>query len=234
MKRLLPAILLAVAAPAAAAEFPTLGALDQGQFRRLSEDLGATYSYKGVTPATALGLTGFDVGLEVSATDIRNSSLFRLAGNDSPDYLVVPKLHVYKGLPFGIDLGAFVGGSTDVSAAVFGLDARYAVLSDGLATPAVALRLSGTRTSDLGGLKVSTMAVDVMVSKRLAFATPYAGAGIVRTMANAKGVGLADEDFRKSRIFVGANLNLAILNIAIEAEKLGNNTTLSAKTGWRF
>lgn len=234
MKKMLLASLLACALPAAAGEFPSLGSLGQDQFRRLSEDLGAALSYKGVTPATPLGLAGFDVGLEVSATDIKNSELFRLAGNKSPDYIVVPKLHVYKGLPFGIDIGAFVGGATEVSATVYGLDARYALLSDGIATPAVALRVSGTRSSDIGGIKVSTMAGDLMVSKKLTIVTPYAGVGVVRTISEVKGLGLAEEDFRKSRVFAGLNVNFAILNLAIEAEKLGDNTTLSAKAGWRF
>lgn len=234
MIRLLPGLLLVFALPAAAGDFPALGSLGQEQFRRLSEDLGAALSYKGVTPATPLGISGFDVGLEISATDIRHSSLFRLAGNDAPDYITVPKVHVYKGLPFGIDLGAFVGGASNVGATVFGADLRYALLDDGIATPAVAVRVSGTRTSDMGPLKVSTMAADLMVSKKLAIATPYAGAGIVRTVSEAKGLGLAEERFRKSRVFAGLNVNFAVLNLAIEAEKMGSNTTLSAKAGWRF
>lgn len=234
MKRLLAATWLAFSLPAAAGELPSLGNLAQDEFRRLSEDLGAAFSYKGVTPATPLGLAGFDVGVEMSATDIRNSNLFRLAGNSASDYIVVPKVHVYKGLPFGLDVGAFIGGASEVSATLYGLDLRYAVLSDGIATPAVALRVSGTQTSDIGGLKVTTMAGDIMVSKKLTLVTPYVGAGVVRTVSEAKGLGLAEEDFRKSRVFAGLNVNLAIVNLAIEAEKLGNNTTLSAKAGWRF
>lgn len=234
MKRLLLASILAVSLPTVAGEFPSLGDLSQDQFRRLSEDLGAAFSYKGVTPATPLGAVGFDIGLEVSATDIRNSDIFRLAGNSAPDYITVPKLHIYKGLPFGIDLGASIGGASNVSATVYGLDARYALLADGIATPAVAFRVSGTRTSDIGGLKISTMAGDVMVSKKLTIATPYIGAGVVRTISEAKGLGLAEEDFRKSRVFAGLNVNFAIVNVAVEAEKMGNNTTLSAKAGWRF
>ena len=234
MKRPLAAALCALALPAAAGDLPSLGSLGQDQFRRLSEDLGAAFSYKGVTPATPLGLVGFDVGLEVSATDIRNSDLFRLAGGGAPDYIAVPKLHVYKGLPFGVDLGAFVGAASDVSATVYGADARWALLADGVATPAVALRVSGTRTADIGALRVATLAADVMVSKKLTIATPYAGAGVVRTISEVKGAGLAEEDFRKTRVFAGLNVNFAVINLAIEAEKLGDNTTLSAKAGWRF
>jgi hypothetical protein len=234
MKRWLVAPLLACALPAAAGDFSNLGNLSQDEFRRLSQDLGAALSYKGVTPATPLGLTGFDVGIEVSATDIENSSLFSLAGSGSPDYIVVPKLHLYKGLPWGIDIGGFVGGASEVSATVYGLDARWALLDDGVATPAVAVRLSGTQSSGMGGLKVTTVAGDLMVSKKLTIATPYIGAGIVRTSAEAKGTGLAEETFNESRLFAGLNLNLAIVNLAFEAEKLGENTTLSAKVGWRF
>ncbi len=234
MRRLLAAPLLACVLPVAAGDLPTLGDLTQDQFRRLSEDLGAALSYKGVTPATPLGALGFDVGIEVSATDIQNSDLFRLAGNSAPDYIVVPRLHVYKGLPWGFDIGAFVGGATEVDATVYGLDARWAVLDDGVATPAVALRLSGTQSSDIGGLKVTTFAGDLMVSKKLTIATPYLGVGVVRTNADPGVAGLSDETFNKSRVFGGLNLNLAIVNLAFEAEKLGDNTTLSAKAGWRF
>jgi len=234
MKRPLAALLAAFAIPAVAGDLPSLGALTQDQFRKLSEDLGAALSYKGVTPATPLGLVGFDVGVEVSATDIQNSDLFRLAGNSSPDYIVVPKLHIYKGLPWGFDIGAFVGGASEVGATVYGLDARWAILDDGVATPAVALRISGTQSSDIGSLKVATYAADLMVSKKLTIATPYLGVGVVHTKADAGIGGLADESFNKNRVFGGLNLNLAIVNLAFEAEKLGDNTTLSAKAGWRF
>ncbi|MBL0142111.1 MAG: hypothetical protein IPP91_08520 [Betaproteobacteria bacterium] len=234
MKRLLLASLLACALPAAAGDFPLLGSLSQSQFRSLSEDLGAALSYKGVTPATPLGLTGFDIGLEVSATEVTNSGVFSLAGNGSPDYIAVPKLHIYKGLPGGFDIGAFVGAASNVNATVFGLDARYAVLADGITTPAVALRASGTVSSDMGGVRISTLAADVMVSKVFTVATPYIGAGVVRTAAEANGTSLSDEQFSKSRVFVGLNVNLAILNLAFEVEKLGSNNTLSAKAGWRF
>lgn len=234
MKRLLAASIAAFALPAAAGDFPSLGALGQDQFRKLSEDLGAALSYKGVTPATPLGLVGFDLGLEVSATDIQNSSAFRAAGNSAPDYIVVPKLHIYKGLPGGFDIGAFVGGASEVDAAVYGLDVRWAILDDGAVTPAVALRVSGTQASDIGSLRITTLAGDVMVSKKLTIATPYIGAGIVRTNADPGVDGLSDESFNKGRLFGGLNLNLAIVNLAFEVEKLGDNTTLSAKAGWRF
>ena len=74
-----------------------------------------------------------------------------------------------------------------------------------------------------------------MVSKRFTVATPYLGAGIVRVeFARPAAPGSPTRRFNKSRVFAGVNLNLAVINLAFEAEKLGDNTTLSAKLGWRF
>jgi hypothetical protein len=234
MKRLLAAALLASALPAAASDLPNLGSLAQGQFRLLSEDLGAALSYKGVTPATSLGPLGFDIGLELSATDVQNSDLFRLAGNGSTDTLFVPKLHIYKGLMAGFDIGGFIAAAPDVDAALWGLDLRYAFIQDTLTTPAMAVRVSGTRTSDISRLRVSTFAGDLMLSKRFVLATPYVGAGIVRVQSSPGVAGLAEETFNKGRFFGGVNVNFAVINLAFEAEVLGDNTTLSAKMGWRF
>jgi hypothetical protein len=225
---------LALALPAHAAEFPALGNLAQSEFERVAADLGAAFSYKGVTPATPLGITGFDVGLEVTNTTVENSGLFRLAGGGGPSSITVPKLHIYKGLPWGLDVGAFAAAATDVDATIFGVDLRYALMDDSITTPAVGLRASGTRATGLGELRVTTAALDVMVSKRFAVLTPYAGAGFVRTSASAGSTGLGEARVDEGRYFAGVNLNLVAVNFAFEAEKAGNNRSLSAKLGWRF
>jgi hypothetical protein len=235
MKRIVAAAAAAACTlPAHAGEITSIGALSQGEFRRLAEDLGAAFAYKGVTPATPLGPLGFDVGVEVTGTRMENSSLFARAGAGSHSQLVIPKLHVTKGLFAGLDIGAFAGGTGDVSAALFGGELRYAIVNDTLTTPAVAVRLSGTRATGLGDLKIGTAAADFMVSKVFVALTPYAGAGIARVQAKPGGTTLAEEKFNKSRVFGGLNVNLVGANFALEAEKMGGNTSLSAKVGWRF
>jgi hypothetical protein len=234
IKRLAPLAFLAGVLPAHAADFTSIGALSQDEFRRLAQDLGAAFSYKGVTPATPLGAAGFDVGVEVTDTRMQNASVFSLAGAGSHSDLVIPKVHVYKGLFAGLDIGGFFAGATEVSATIYGVDLRYALLDDTLTTPAVAVRLSGTRASGLGDLSMSTAALDVMVSKKFTALTPYLGAGTVRVAANARGTDLAEERFNKGRVFGGLNVNLVALNLAFEVEKMGSNRSLSAKVGWRF
>jgi hypothetical protein len=232
--RSMAALALCAALPAGAADFGTINTLAQGEFRRLSEDLGAAFSYKGVTPATPLGLAGFDIGVEVTSTRLENSSIFRLAGAGGPSDLVIPKLHVHKGLWGRLDIGAFVGGASDVDATLYGGELRYALLDDGIATPAVGIRLSGSKAAGVGDLSIATGALDLMVSKKFAIVTPYAGAGTVRVQTSVRGSGLAEEKFNKGRLFAGVNLNLLAANLAFEAEKMGDNTSLSAKLGFRF
>lgn len=228
------ALLLAAATPAAAGELTDLTGLAQGEFRALSEDLGAAAAYKGVTPATSLGPLGFDVGVVITETRMENSSLFARAGAGGQSRLLVPKLHVHKGLPLGFDVGAFVAAVPDIDATLYGAEVRYAIVEDGLVAPAIGLRLSGTGTSGLGPVELSTAALDLTVSKRFTALTPYAGAGVVRVRSAAGSAGLADESFNRSRWFGGLNVNLIAMNFAFEAEKMGDNLSLSAKAGWRF
>ena len=70
--------------------------------------------------------------------------------------------------------------------------------------------------------------------KKLTFVTPYVGAGAVRTQSKASVANLQEETISKSRVFIGVNANFLLANIAFEAEKLGDNTSLSAKLGFRF
>ena len=234
MKKIVFAVAALCATNALAGDLSQIGTLAQNQFLRLSTDLGAASAYKGVTPATPLGLTGFDIGVELTQTSIENSAVFRQAGAGDVSNLYVPKVHITKGLPGGFDIGAFVSRVSGVSGTLIGLEARYAILDDGLTTPAIGVRLSGSRLSGVNRLDLSTIAVDAMLSKKLTLVTPYIGAGSVRVKSSADVSGLREESFNKSRVFVGLNANFVLVNVAVEAEKMGGNTSLSAKTGIRF
>jgi opacity protein-like surface antigen len=233
MKKILAAAAAVLALPSYAGDFTNLGALSQPEFRLVSEDLGAAFSYKGVTPAKRVGPVGFDVGVEITQTQFENSSLFAKSGAGDLGDVLVPKFHVNAGLVGGIDIGAFIGGTSDLDATVFGMDLRYAILEDTLTTPAVAVRLSGTRTNGMA-VQVGTIAADLMVSKTLTVLTPYGGAGIARVRSKASRGALSEETFNKGRFFGGVNLNMGIANFAIEAEKMGDNASYSAKIGLRF
>ncbi len=212
----------------------SLQSLSQDQFRKLTKDIGAAAAYRGVTPGNSLGITGFDVGLEVTQSKIENSGILKQAGGGDTSNLFIPKLHVHKGLPGGFDIGAFVSRVSGIDASLIGGEVRYQVIEDGLTTPSVALRLSGSKATGVSQLNLSTVAVDAMVSKKLTFITPYAGVGSVRISGAPKVGRLTDVTATDSRVFVGVNANFLTANFAIEAEKLGGVSSVSAKVGFRF
>lgn len=233
--RLVAAATLALCATAAqAGDLNNIGSLGQADYLRLSKDLGAIVSYKGVTPATPLGIVGIDIGVELTSTQLESKSIFTQAGGSASSSVVVPKLHFYKGLPGGVDIGGFISKVSDANISLFGLEARYAVIDDGITMPAVALRLAGTRENGVSQIDLSTISFDVMVSKKLTLITPFAGVGTVQVKSKPNVGGLAEEKFNQSRVFAGINANFALINVAVEAEKQGDNTSLSAKAGFRF
>ncbi|HJX19187.1 MAG TPA: hypothetical protein VJ437_13485 [Acidiferrobacterales bacterium] len=223
--------------PAQAATDLDLGGIAlQSDFRLLSEDLGAALSYKPLIPAEPLGVTGFDLGIEVTATKLEHAAIFDNAvTGDAPDTLYLPKLHVHKGLPFGFDIGASYAAVPDSNIKLWGAEVRYAILKGSTATPAVAVRGSYSALQGVDQLKLTTTSVDLSISKGFALFTPYAGIGKVWvTSTPDPSTGLVEEDFDLNKVFVGVNMNLAVINIAIEGDKTGDATSYGIKFGWRF
>jgi len=224
------------AQPVWAANISTLGALAQSEFKLFSEDLGAALSYKAVTPPAPLGITGFELGLEVTSTEMKNSALWTTAtnGGKALNSLIVPKLHVFKGLPLGIDVGAFYSAIPTTNIKLIGGELRYAIMEGGLALPAVGIRGSMSKLSGVEQLSFNTKGLDVSISKGFAMFTPYAGVGTVWIDSTPNGVGLAKETFRQSKVFAGGNFNLGLVNLALEYDKTGAAASYSAKMGFRF
>jgi len=222
----------------AADDLDSIGALDQGEFRDLSEDLGAALSYKAIAPAEPLGITGFDVGIEVSSTALENDTAFNTAcsGCDISN-LYIPKLHLHKGLPFNLDVGLMYSSVPNSNIKLTGVELRYAFLEGGVAMPAVALRGTYSKISGVDQLDFDTRGLELTVSKGFAMLTPYAGVGtnwVTSTPNVPAPFTLEEEKFTQSKYYVGANMNLGLMNIAVEADKTGGAQTISAKLGLRF
>lgn len=231
---LLPFLFASAGSAAFAGDLDRIGQLTQSEFHSLSQDLGAVIAYKGVAPAAPLGVTGFDVGLELTASKLQNKAVYELAGGSAASTVYVPKLRVQKGLPWGVDIGGFVSRIGGSNISLVGLEARYALLDDTLTAPAIGLRVSGTREMGASQLDISTVAFDAVISKRLTFVTPFAGIGAVKVNSKANVAGLGSESFNLSRVFAGLNVNFALINLAVEAERLGGVNSLSARAGLRF
>ena len=207
----------------------------QSDFKAISEDMGSALSYKAITPPTPLGITGFDLGLELSSTKVQNSQPWINATGSSVSNLIVPKLHIYKGLPLNFDIGAFYSIVPGTNIKLYGGELRYAILEGGVASPAVGIRGALTKLSGVSQLAFSTKSLDVSISKGFAIFTPYAGIGYVWVDSNPDAATtLKEETFRQNKVFVGGNFNFGITNLALEYDKTGSAPTYSVKLGFRF
>ncbi|MCW8919441.1 MAG: hypothetical protein OQL08_11595 [Gammaproteobacteria bacterium] len=242
MKRGSLAVVLGVAmgfaatSASAADDINNLAALTQAEFKKLSEDLASATSYKGLTPAEPLGITGFDIGLEVTDTSLQYDDAFdKACSGCGLDNLVIPKLHLHKGLPLGFDVGLMYASTSNTNVTLTGVELRYANIEGGLSMPAVATRFSWSRLDGVDDLSLESKGIDVSVSKGFAMFTPYVGIGYNWvTSEPSASTGLDDEDFTQTKYFVGMNINTGFLNFDLEMDETGGAQTLGAKVGFRF
>ena len=224
-----------LAGNAYADSFDTIESLNQSQFKEFSENLSAATRYNSVSPPEFLGLLGFDVGLELSSTEV-DSNLFDLASDDDFDgsELVIARAHVQKGFIFGLDVGASIGAIPQAGASVIGAEIRYALIQGGIATPAVGIKASYAQLLGVDDYSLRSGGLEVGISKGFLFLTPYASIGIVRTNADAGDLnGLSDETYNQNKFVVGATFNLGVA-LTLEVDRTGGFRTYSAKAGIRF
>jgi hypothetical protein len=227
---------LVSATPAWAQQIDQLQNIVQGEFRLLSEDLGAALGYHAQIPAEPLGITGFDLGVGVTAAKLENVAILQRVSSDSVDAtLYVPTLRAHKGLPAGFDIGLMYASIPGSNIRYTGGELRYAILKGGVASPALGVRGSFTKLSGVDQLAMSTRGLDVSISKGIGFITPYAGLGRVWVESDPHGTaGLRKEEFSLSKAFAGVGMNFALLNLNLQADKTGDVTSYSLKLGWRF
>ncbi|HLE19426.1 MAG TPA: hypothetical protein VI728_14200, partial [Syntrophales bacterium] len=185
MKKLLLAVLLLFIFLGEAFAFDDIKfstGMTQRLFKEFSEQLGVALSYKPVSPAEPYGITGFDIGVEVSAVNVDDKYWkHAIKRGDVPGYVFIPKLHVIKGLPFGIDVGAVFSQVPDTNIKYFGGEVKYALMKGSAVTPAVAVRGTYTQLIGVSQLDFKTYGAEVTISKGVGFGvklTPYAGLGV--------------------------------------------------------
>ncbi len=204
---------------------------NQADFNSVARDVTAAFDYRALGPAAATGITGISVGGFASITPVRDRGAFqRLTGHDT-SILTVGGINATKGLPYGIDVGAFVAGVSGTSAALYGAQLRYALLEGTALTPAVALRGSYTGASGINDFDYHSYGADVSISQPLLLLTPYAGVGYVWGHLSPHD-GLNNTSVTRPKGFVGLRFSLlGLLQVTGEYERLGSDNIYSARLG---
>lgn len=237
MCRILLAIMLVGLTGSAFAsnDINNLPALTQGQFHDLSADLGAVLSFKQLQSAEAEGITGFDLGLDLSSTNVAHAAAWNTATSGSGVTTIpMARVSVSKGLPFGFDIGGFYSGATNSNIKDYGAEVRYALVDDGVFTPAVGLRAAFSRLTGVSQLSFQTKSLSLSVSKSLGPFIPYAGIGRVWINSNPDAAtGLQEENFTADESFVGVAFEFGV-HLALELNRTAGNNTYSVKLGFGF
>jgi hypothetical protein len=215
------------------------GDLMQGEFKEFVKEFGVALSFNSMAPAEPLGITGFDVAAEIVLTDISNNSTYWtkvIDSSDPPSYIPVPRLHLIKGLPFNIDVGAFYSAIPDSNIKLWGIEAKYAILEGTVATPALSIRGSYSRLDGVDDVDLNTQTLDLMISKGILIFTPYGGiSGVwINGSENSPLVDLQDENENLFRGLVGVQITPFPL-FAINAEaSFGEVVQYGLKIAIRF
>ena len=193
----------------------------QQNFKDLSKEIGFGLSYFPMAPAEPLGILGFDIAVEATALDINEDKPYWKNMGDFPGMLPIPRLHVQKGLPFGIDVGAIYSSIPSTNISLWGGEVKWAFLKGSIATPAVALRGTYTKLNGVNNLDLNTMGYDISISKGFAILTPYAGVGQVKIESDPKNIPLnplTKESITETKYFAGLRVSLGLINMVAEAD----------------
>lgn len=195
--------------------------LAQSEFNSFVDELGTAVAYNPLSPAGTLGITGFEVGLSVTAVDI-DKTLWNKVVSDSnaPSALVIPRLMARKGLPFGMDVGVSYLSGPDTNISVFGGELRKSLLTGTPLSPSMSIIGHASRLNGVDSLDLSTYGVDLGISKKLPFLTPYAAIGQVWYSGKENiGLGLANQDTSETRGYLGLRVGmLPLMSITAQAD----------------
>jgi len=193
----------------------------QSSLNTLVTELGLIAVYNPQAPAETLGVVGFEAGASVTGYQIDQAVWNSVVSDsDAPSTIVVPRLMLRKGLPWGVDVGYSYVSVPSSNIKVSGVEVRKSLLDGSTVSPAVSVLVHGSRLSGVDDLKLSTLGVDLAISKGFAMLTPYAGVGLLRIKGrDESGLGLAEVSTTENRSYVDVRVGFfPFMNLAAQAD----------------
>jgi hypothetical protein len=238
-KALIMMLLLSATGFASASDIKFTDVISQGEFEDFTKEFGTALVFTPMAPAETLGTFGFDVSVESVFTDISDGKDYwkkLVDDNDPVSYLPVPRLHVQKGLPFGLDVGAMYTSVPGSNIKLWGLEAKYALIEGSTLMPALSVRASYSKLQGIDDINLDTQSLDVLASKGIFMFTPYAGASVIRVNGseNSDLVELDDVNEVGYRGLAGVQISPLPLLVINGEVSIGETTQFGLKIGLRF
>ena len=231
-------LLLFAALPAAAASWEVNGSASSADFRAFNQRFSSDAYFYPRHGAAPLGLTGFEAYADATYDGDFDSQSFNdtaVTGSYTGGFLSIARVGVSKGLPGGLDLGVSYGKALGGDVNLVSAEAQYAIFSGGLLSPALSVRVTGTRTVDAHAYSLDQYGAELLLSKGFTVLTPYVGAGIVTsrgTLDTPLGGTLKDTTTH-AVVYAGVTLNLLVPKIHFEVER-GEAVQAAVRVGIGF
>lgn len=168
-------------------------------FRTFVRELGAAVTSVNLSPPETVGQTGFSATAELSVVTLRQSQFNFPTEATSTAPILIPSMHVRKGLPFSLEVGARAAWIEKSNMAAGTVELKWA-FNEGFAyVPDVALRTFVTRLANARDFDLTAAGADFGLGKQFTLAgastlTPYVGWNLVWVGATSGTV-----DFRTDR-----------------------------------
>ncbi|MFY0580381.1 hypothetical protein ACN28S_44585 [Cystobacter fuscus] len=163
-------------------------------FRAFARTLGAVMTATNLTPPETLGHAGFAVGMELGVVGLPTEAGLPMV-NAQQGAVLVPSIHVRKGLPFSIDVGARVGWLDRSNLFAATGEVKWAV-NEGFIPwlPDIGLRAHVTHLLNTRDFHLTAGGLDVGVGKQFPLGgmitlTPYGGIDFVGVAAESELLG---------------------------------------------
>ena len=171
--------------------------LAQERFAKLASELGLAILPHFLSPAESEGQAGFEYSVSMDAgfvhgngTTADNKAYWVTEANTTaadgttpsapPGQLLLPTLHIRKGLPFSFEFGADAGWIINSSMVALSVDAKWTLNEGFKFLPDLTVRGTGTRLVGANELDLTLAAFDIALSKAftvggIANLTPFLG-----------------------------------------------------------
>jgi hypothetical protein len=149
------------------------------QFQSFARAFSASLTSANLMPPESLGHAGFNVNTELSVVSLPSSVQIPTEGQQ-PGTMLVPSLHVRKGMPFSVELGARVGWVEKSRMVAATGEVKWAVNEGFPYLPDLGVRGHVTRLMGVKDFGLTSAGVDMGIGKQFPVGgmvtfTPYGG-----------------------------------------------------------
>ncbi|MGC4116627.1 MAG: hypothetical protein QM765_19065 [Myxococcales bacterium] len=159
---------------------PATTADANANFRIMANQLAAAISSFNGAPPETLGHSGFNIAFEYQVAQIDNNSKYWPTTSPATQYLLMPSLHVRKGLGFSVEIGTRVSYLQSSRMAAATVELKWALNEGFKYFPDLGVRGYGTHLFGSRDFNLTTAGLDVGLGHQFAIGgmvtlTPYAG-----------------------------------------------------------